>query len=199
MAANDGHSEAPAKQAPAGGRRDGRGRFPKGTSGNPRGRQPRGLATVERLRTALAEELPAIIRSVVEKAKAGDIGASKLILERLLPPLRSSEVTVVLDGVTGTRTDQGQAILQAWPRACCRRRKRRNFLEHSRHRRRSPKWTSSSGASLCSRRSWEGAMASSVQRRVEQLEAKLQAKLPSCPRSRGCSTSWASIRAATKK
>ena len=113
MAANDGHSEAPAKQAPAGGRRDGRGRFPKGTSGNPRGRQPRGLATVERLRTALAEELPAIIRSVVEKAKAGDIGASKLILERLLPPLRSSEVTVVLDGVTGTRTDQGQAILQS--------------------------------------------------------------------------------------
>ena len=87
------------------------GRFAPGVSGNPHGRRPKALATVEKLRTALAAELPEIIASVVKKAKDGDISASKVILERVLPPLKAAETTVVLEAITGSRTEQGQAIL----------------------------------------------------------------------------------------
>ena len=103
-------SNDPAKQADTGIQRI-QGRFPPGVSGNPHGRKPKALATVEKLRTALAEELPEIIASVVKRAKDSDISASKLILERVLPPLKATEATVVLEAITGSRTEQGQAIL----------------------------------------------------------------------------------------
>ncbi len=111
-AAKNETCQRPAKQALAGRKsRDSKGRFAKGTSGNPRGRRPRGLATVEKLRTSLADELPAIIQSLVKKAKEGDISACKLILERVLPPLKVAELPVALGELGGTRTEQGQAIL----------------------------------------------------------------------------------------
>lgn len=93
--------------------RDTKGRFAKGASGNPGGRKPRGLATVEKLRTALAEELPNILETVVKDAKAGDVAACRLILDRVLPPLKAAEVPVKLEDISGTLTEQGAAILQA--------------------------------------------------------------------------------------
>ena len=66
---------------------------------------------MEKLRSALADELPAILQSIVNRAKDGDIAACKLILERVLPPLKVAELPVALGELSGTRTEQGQAIL----------------------------------------------------------------------------------------
>ena len=85
----------------------------KGQSGNPHGRRAKGLATAERLRNALVQDLPAILEVVVKNAKAGDITAAKTILERVLPPLKAIEMPAALDGLTGTLSDQGQGILRA--------------------------------------------------------------------------------------
>lgn len=85
----------------------------KGQSGNPRGRRPKGLATVEKLRTVLAKDLQDILDPIVEKARGGDLGAAKLILERVLPPLKAIECPVSLEAVAGSLSQQGQGILQA--------------------------------------------------------------------------------------
>ena len=63
------------------------GRFRKGQSGNPAGK-PRGAR--HRV-TVLAEKLmeddaEAVVRAVVDKAKAGDMSAAKLVLDRIAPP-----------------------------------------------------------------------------------------------------------------
>jgi hypothetical protein len=85
----------------------------KGESGNPAGRPPKGFATAEKLRAALAEEIPVILERLVGAAKRGDIAAAKVILERVLPPLKAIETPTVLQGLTGTLSDQGQGILRA--------------------------------------------------------------------------------------
>ncbi|UQD95229.1 DUF5681 domain-containing protein [Bradyrhizobium japonicum] len=67
--------------------------FPKGLSGNPAGKRPgtRHRATVlaEQL---LSADLKAVVAKVVRKAKAGDMGAARLILDRVLPPRRGRPV-----------------------------------------------------------------------------------------------------------
>jgi hypothetical protein len=85
----------------------------KGQSGNPHGRRPAGFATVEKLRGVLAKDLPDIIKSVVAKAKEGDLGAAKLVLERVLPPVKAIDMPVLLDPLTGSLTEQGAGILRA--------------------------------------------------------------------------------------
>jgi hypothetical protein len=71
------------------------------------------LATAERLRNALVNELPAILEAVVKNAKGGDITAAKTILERVLPPLKAVETPTVTYPLTGTLPEQGQTILAA--------------------------------------------------------------------------------------
>jgi len=85
----------------------------KGQSGNPHGRRAEGLATAERLRNALVNELPAILEVVVKNAKAGDLNAGRTILERVLAPLKAIEVPAYLTDVSGTLSEQGQGVLQS--------------------------------------------------------------------------------------
>lgn len=85
----------------------------KGQSGNPNGRKPKGLATVEKLREALVPEIKDIIAKVVEQAKGGDLTAARLIFERVMPPMKAIEAPVYLDALTGTLTEQGATILSA--------------------------------------------------------------------------------------
>lgn len=87
--------------------------FPPGVSGNPRGRPPRGFAKAERLRSALARDLPDILKKLVSAAKGGDIQAARTILERVLPPLKAIEAPAPIGELRGTLPDQGAAILQA--------------------------------------------------------------------------------------
>jgi len=74
--------------------RDARGRFAPGNSGGP-GRPP--AASVHEHRAALVnavspDDIRAVARMLVDKALAGDIGAAKLLFERLFGPAQPADV-----------------------------------------------------------------------------------------------------------
>lgn len=90
-----------------------RGRWKPGESGNPNGRTP-GSGEVSKLRASIAEHLPEIITRLVTQARAGDAQAARLLLERVLPPIKATEepVSLTLPPDAGL-TAQGAAIVQA--------------------------------------------------------------------------------------
>ena len=90
-----------------------RGRWKAGESGNPNGRRP-GTGKVTKLRDSIAAHLPAIITQLVTKAKEGDIQAARLLLERVLPPMKAIEQPITLSLPAGDgMAAQGLAIVQA--------------------------------------------------------------------------------------
>ena len=88
------------------------GRWKPGESGNPAGRAP-GSGEVAKLRASIAKHLPDIITRLVEAAKAGDAGAARLLLERVIPPIKATEQPVSVDMPEASLTDQGRAVLSA--------------------------------------------------------------------------------------
>ena len=89
------------------------GRWKAGESGNPRGKTP-GSGELQRLRAAIGEHVPEIIMQLVAAARGGDIQAARLILERVLPPVKAIEQAQAIDlPKDGTLTDQGRAVLSA--------------------------------------------------------------------------------------
>ena len=83
-------------------------RWKPGTTGNPKGRPP-GKSEITRLRAKLAGDVPDILA-----AKAGDVQAARLILERVLPPVKAIEQAVTLQLPTdGTLTAKAAAVLSA--------------------------------------------------------------------------------------
>jgi hypothetical protein len=84
-----------------------------GQSGNPNGRPP-GTSEIGRLRAAISKSLPEIIKQLVEKARAGDTQAARLLLERVLPPVKAVESAVIIELAPGASlTEQGESIMQA--------------------------------------------------------------------------------------
>jgi uncharacterized protein DUF5681 len=84
-------------------KRDVNGRFPKGQSGNPKGRRigVRNRAT-EAAEQFLDGEAEALTRRAVELALEGDTAALRLCLERIIPPRRGRPVKLGLRPVRGT-------------------------------------------------------------------------------------------------
>ena len=90
-----------------------KGRFQPGQSGNPKGRTP-GSGEVAKLRASIAQHVPAIITKLVAQAEAGDPAAARLLLERVLPPVKAAEQPVPIElPADGTLTDQGRAVIAA--------------------------------------------------------------------------------------
>lgn len=88
------------------------GRWQAGVSGNPAGRRP-GTSDVARLRAAIAVQMPDIVAKLVAKALHGDISAARLLLERVVPPLRPSDEGVRVSLPASSLSDQVRAILDA--------------------------------------------------------------------------------------
>lgn len=86
-----------------------------GQSGNPKGRPP-GQSDITKLRASIAEHVPGIVDRLVSAAKDGDVQAARLLIERVLPPVRPVEQPQPMDLPEGDLTAKGQAILDATAR-----------------------------------------------------------------------------------
>ena len=84
-----------------------------GQTGNPKGRPP-GQSEITRLRASLAGDVPEILAGLVQAAKGGDVQAARLVLERILPPVKAIEQAVELQlPADGTLTAKASAVLSA--------------------------------------------------------------------------------------
>lgn len=89
------------------------GKWKPGVSGNPKGKTP-GSGELQKLRATLAADVPGILAGLVTAAKAGDTQAARLILERILPPVKAIEQAVELQLPNdGTLTAKASAVLSA--------------------------------------------------------------------------------------
>jgi hypothetical protein len=88
------------------------GRWKPGQSGNPSGRTT-GSGAVGKLRAAISGQVPDILAAMTEKALAGDVQAARLLLERVIPPMKPEEQAQPLALPEGSLTDQGRAVLDA--------------------------------------------------------------------------------------
>lgn len=89
------------------------GRWKPGQSGNPAGRKP-GSGSVAALRSRLAECLPDVLDNLARAAVAGDMQATRILLDRVLPPLRPEESPVSLElPAAGSLAEKAQAVLTA--------------------------------------------------------------------------------------
>lgn len=75
-------------------------RFQKGQSGNPAGR-PQGSRNKASLMAEqlFAEDIQDVCKSVIAKAKSGDMQAAKIILDRLVPPRKDNLVNIELPDI----------------------------------------------------------------------------------------------------
>jgi len=100
-------SEAPKKRIPP------NPPWKPGQSGNPAGRKP-GTGEVGRLRASIAKHVPEIVAKLVEQALAGDAQAARLLIERVIPPVKAVELPAPIAlPVDGSLADQGRAVLGA--------------------------------------------------------------------------------------
>lgn len=86
----------------------------KGTTNNPAGRPP-GAGAVAALRKELIadDKVKPLVAKVYEMAIAGDLVAARLILDRVVPALRTQAAPVSIELPAGTLTEKALALLTA--------------------------------------------------------------------------------------
>ncbi len=92
-------------------KRDNKGRFLAGQSGNPQGRKPE----AEKVRELLEPRRDELVSQAVTLALQGDATALRLCLDRLAPPPKSESRSVEVPGLpeAGTLTAKADAIMGA--------------------------------------------------------------------------------------
>ena len=93
------------------------GRWKPGESGNPKGRA-RGSGEVGRLRESIAKHVPDIIAKLVTAATEGDAASARLLLERVIPPIKAVELPAPMELPDGSLADQGRAVVAAAGNGC---------------------------------------------------------------------------------
>lgn len=86
-------------------------RWNEGQSGNPGGRKRGSRNMTTLLRDELRTAAPDIIATLIEKAKDGEPGALKLVVDRLAPPARSAPLVSPMR-LEGTAADKANAVLE---------------------------------------------------------------------------------------
>jgi hypothetical protein len=86
------------------------GRWQPGRSGNPAGRKP-GTGSVQQLRAQIELLIPEIIQVLAAKARDGDIGAARLLLERVIPALKPLEAPQALQVDEGDLSTQAKSVI----------------------------------------------------------------------------------------
>jgi len=86
------------------------GRWQPGQSGNPLGRKP-GTCSVQQLRVQIEFLIPEIIQKLATNAREGDIGAARLLLERVVPALKPVEAPQTLQIAEGDLSSQAKSIV----------------------------------------------------------------------------------------
>jgi hypothetical protein len=87
-------------------------KFKPGVSGNPGGRKP-GSGQIGKLRAAIEQDVPEILATLAAAAKAGDVGAARLLLERSIPALKPSEEVVKFALAGESLAEKGLVALTA--------------------------------------------------------------------------------------
>ena len=85
--------------------------FKAGATGNKAGR-PAGTTPRARFRKLVEADMPAIVETLVASAKAGDVQAAKVLIDRLIPALKPTAADLSLR-TTGTLTEKGEHVIRA--------------------------------------------------------------------------------------
>lgn len=87
-------------------------RFKPGQSGNPAGKPPGAVSERTKL---MRDAAPDILRGVINKARAGDLQAAAIILDRVVPRLKTAAEPVVMADLPSdaTLTFKAQAVADA--------------------------------------------------------------------------------------